>query len=82
MMPKRDRAGPDFGSVHCVSAEAGSFPEQAAAEWALQTWATAHQKRDELIRLAVAAGVDTRRIQQITGVPRTTITRITQRAAS
>ncbi len=65
-----------------MSARSGSFPEQAAAEWALQKWATAQQKRDELIRLAVAAGVDTRRIQQITGVASTTITRITQRAAT
>jgi 3-keto-L-gulonate-6-phosphate decarboxylase len=61
---------------------AETFPERAAAEWALQNWATAQRKRDELIRLAVAAGVDTRRIQQITGVPRTTITRISQHTAS
>ena len=54
------------------------FPDRAAAEWALRNWATAHRKRDDLIRLAVAAGVDTHRIQQITGVGQTTITRIAQ----
>jgi len=80
MMPKRDRAARHFGSVPGMSAEA--FPDRAAAEWALQNWATAHRKRDDLIRLAVAAGVDTHRIHQITGVAKTTITRITERAAS
>jgi hypothetical protein len=61
---------------------AESFPDRAAAEWALQNWAAAHRKRDDLIRLAVAAGVDKGRIQQITGVAKTTITRITQHTAS
>jgi hypothetical protein len=65
-----------------MGVEARSFPEQAAAEWALRKWATANQQRDELIRLALAAGVDTRRIQQITGVAQATISRIAQRAAS
>jgi hypothetical protein len=78
MMPKR--TGPGRPSVPCggMGVEARTFPEQAAAEWALRWWATANQQRDELIRLAVAAGVDTGRIQQITGVARATITRITQ----
>ena len=80
MMPKRDRATRHFGSVPSMSAEA--FPDRAAVEWALQNWATAHRKRDDLIRLAVAAGVDTHRIHQITGVAKRTITRITERAAS
>ncbi len=57
------------------------FREQKAAERELRKWATVHRRRDELIRAAVAAGVDTRRIQQITGVARTTITRITKRSA-
>ena len=61
---------------------AESFPDRAAAGWALQNWAGAHRKRDDLIRLAVAAGVDKRRIQQITGVAKTTITRITERTTA
>jgi 3-keto-L-gulonate-6-phosphate decarboxylase len=61
---------------------AESFPDRAAAEWALQNWAAAHRKRDDLIRVAVAAGVDTRRIQQLTGVAKTTIARIAQRTTS
>lgn len=61
---------------------AESFPDRAAAEWALQNWAAAHRKRDDLIRLAVAAGVDKRRIQQITGVAKTTITRIAERTTA
>jgi hypothetical protein len=61
---------------------AQSFPDRAAAEWALRNWAAAHRKRDDLIRLAVAAGVDKGRIQQITGVAKTTITRISQRTVS
>jgi 3-keto-L-gulonate-6-phosphate decarboxylase len=61
---------------------AESFPDRAAAEWALQNWAAAHRKRDDLIRVAVAAGVDTRRIQQLTGVAKTAIARIAQRTTS
>jgi hypothetical protein len=72
--------GPSRPSVPCgdVGVEARTFPEQAAAEWALRRWATANRQRDELIRLAVAAGVDTGRIQQITWVATATITKITQ----
>lgn len=69
-----------MGSVPGMGAE--TFPDRAAAEWALRNWAAAHRKRDDLIRLAAAAGVDPRRIQQITGVAKSTITRITQRTAS
>jgi hypothetical protein len=40
-----------------------------------------HAQRDEVIRVAVAAGIDQRSIQQITGVARTTIARIMSRDA-
>jgi hypothetical protein len=42
----------------------------------LRSWAHAHDKRDDVIRAALAAGVSARRIQRITGVARTTIARI------
>ena len=80
MMPKRDRAASHFGNVHAMGAE--TFPDRAAAEWALRNWAAAQRKRDDLIRLAAAAGVDPHRIQQITGVAKSTITRVTQRTGS
>lgn len=53
------------------------LPERAAAYKALRQWAKIYKQRDEVIRAAVAAGIDTRSIQEITGVARTTITRIT-----
>lgn len=52
------------------------FPERKAARKALEEWAKVHARRDEVIRAAVAAGIDHRSIQQITGVARTTIARI------
>ena len=42
----------------------------------LRRWAKANGRRDEVIRAAVAAGIDYRSIQEITGVARTTIARI------
>ena len=42
----------------------------------LRRWAKANARRDEVIRSAVAAGIDYRSIQEITGVARTTIARI------
>ena len=47
-----------------------------AARRELRKWARVHAQRDELIQAAVAAGVHTRDIQEITGVARTTIARI------
>jgi hypothetical protein len=52
------------------------LPERAAAVKALREWAKVHKRRDEVIRAAVAAGIDHRTVQQITGVARTTIARI------
>ena len=42
----------------------------------LETWATEYKKRDEVIRSAVAAGISVRRVQQVTGIARTTVARI------
>jgi hypothetical protein len=52
------------------------MPERGAAYRALEKWAKVHKQRDDVIRAAVAAGIDQRSIQQITGVARTTIARI------
>jgi hypothetical protein len=52
------------------------LPDLAGAYRALRKWAKAHAERDEVIRAAVAAGIDQRSIQEITGVARTTIARI------
>jgi hypothetical protein len=52
------------------------LPELAAAYAALRKWAKIHRQRDDVIRAAVAAGIDQRSIQEITGVARTTIARI------
>lgn len=50
--------------------------ERGAAYKRLRAWAKAHRERDDVIRAAVAAGIDQRSIQEITGVARTTIARI------
>jgi hypothetical protein len=47
-----------------------------AGEDELRTWALAHARRDEVIRAAAAAGVSLQRIQEVTGIARTTIMRI------
>jgi hypothetical protein len=57
------------------------FAERHAAYTALRKWAKVHAQRDEVILAAVAAGIDQRSIQQITGVARTTIARIVARGA-
>lgn len=51
-----------------------SSPQAAEAE--LRTWALADAQRDDMIRAAAAAGVSLARIQEITGIARTTIMRI------
>ncbi len=54
--------------------------ERVAARKALTAWAKRAAKvrtdRDEVIKAAVAARIDTRTIQELTGVARTTIGRI------
>jgi hypothetical protein len=47
-----------------------------AAETELRAWALADAQRDDAIRAADAAGVSPARIQEITGIARTTIMRI------
>ena len=42
----------------------------------LRWWARAYAKRDELVRQAIGEGISAREVQQITGIARTTITRI------
>lgn len=61
-----------------MSRDGDPLAGQRAARKALAEWAKIHARRDEVIHSAVAAGIDTRTIQQITGVARTTITRITE----
>jgi hypothetical protein len=48
---------------------------------ALKEWAKVHARRDEVIRAAVAAGIDQRSIQEVTGVARTTIGRVVRPGA-
>ncbi len=47
-----------------------------AARKALAGWAEVHARRDEVVRAAFAAGLDTYTIHEITGLARTTIARI------
>jgi hypothetical protein len=54
--------------------ERASSPQDSMAE--LRAWALANARRDEIIRAAAAAGISLHRIQQITGIARTTIMRI------
>ena len=56
-------------------------PERAAAYEALRRWAKVHAERDDVIRAAIAARIDQRSIQQITGIARTTIARIVARSS-
>lgn len=58
---------------------AGS-PRTAACK-ALREWAEVNARRDEVIRAAFAAGLDTYLIHEITGLARTTIARILPPAA-
>ena len=45
-------------------------------ETELHAWALANDQRDDVIRAAAAAGVSLQRIQEVTGIARTTIMRI------
>jgi hypothetical protein len=59
-----------------VTANGGPVLSQRAAEEELRAWASAYLSRNEVIRAADAAGISVRRIEQVTGIPRTTIMRI------
>jgi len=48
----------------------------AAVEAELRAWARTYTRRNEVIRAANAAGISVHRIQQLTGLARTTIMRI------
>lgn len=48
----------------------------AAAEASLAVWAGMQSRRDEIVRRAIAAGVTKTRVQEITGISRSTINRI------
>ena len=54
-------------------------PEQARER--LAAWRAVHDQRDELVRSALAAGLEKMEIHQITGIARTTIDRIERLAA-
>jgi DNA invertase Pin-like site-specific DNA recombinase len=54
----------------------GRPPGIAAAEAKLRRWTSEYVRRDEAVREAAAAGVSVHRIHEITGIARTTITRI------
>jgi hypothetical protein len=54
----------------------GRAGSSQAAETELRAWALADAQRDDVIRAAAAAGVSLARIQEITGIARTTIMRI------
>jgi len=47
-----------------------------SVETELRAWAQANARRDDVIRAAAAAGVSLHRIQEVTGIARTTIMRI------
>jgi len=57
-------------------ADRGRASSPLAAETELRAWALANAQRDDAIRAAAAAGVSLPRIQEITGIARTTIMRI------
>jgi hypothetical protein len=54
----------------------GRTSSAQALETELRAWALANAQRDDVIRAAAAAGVSLRRIQEVTGIARTTIMRI------
>jgi hypothetical protein len=58
------------------------FPERVAPRRALVKWAENNARRDELVRDAVAAGVAWREIQEITGLARSTISRIVAKTSA
>ena len=57
-------------------ADRGRSSSAQAMEQELRAWALANAQRDDVIRAAAAAGVSPRRIQEVTGIARTTIMRI------
>ena len=62
--------------VRASAREMEQREQQLAAEGMLRTWAKAHAARDEVIRAASEVGVSAHRIHRITGLARTTISRI------
>jgi len=69
-VPRTRRAAPQS------RADRGRASSPQAIEAELRAWALANARRDELIRAAAAAGVSLPRIQEVTGIARTTIMRI------
>ena len=68
--PRTRRATPER------RADRGRTSSAQALETELRAWALANAQRDDVIRAAAAAGVSLRRIQEVTGIARTTIMRI------
>ena len=58
-----------------------SDPVALSADKNLCKWARQYVRRDEVIRGAVAAGVSIHRVHEVTGIARTTITRIVESPA-
>ena len=75
--PPRPAAPRIRRAVASVS-RAGVAPAHSphAAETELRAWARANGRRDDAIRAAAAAGISAHRIQEVTGIARTTIMRI------
>ena len=55
-----------------------SDPAAVTADKELCKWARQYVRRDEVIRAAVAAGLSIHRVHEVTGIARTTITRIVE----
>jgi len=75
-----DRAGVRTAHPPCDAGTQGRPRGRTSSAQALETelraWALANAQRDDVIRAAAAAGVSLRRIQEVTGIARTTIMRI------
>ena len=50
--------------------------DQQTLEQELAEWAAAQADRDNLVRAALAAGIQKQRVHELTGIARTTINRI------
>jgi hypothetical protein len=79
--PPRGPARPGLPRIRRATASATKAdrePERSphAGETELRAWALTNARRDDVIRAAAAAGVSLHRIQEVTGVARTTILRI------
>src|SRR5262249_61493884 len=79
--PPRRRAGrmaprPRRTAAPQSRASRGPAGSPQAVETELRAWARANSRRDDAIREAIAAGVSVHRIQEVTGIARTTIMRI------